>query len=237
VESVGYEPTPNPNGGPPPHLLEEFAILERGYQELQARDGTAESRAFWWKVVAVAGLAISLGIGVWDHLDRRKEVEAFVQNVQVTEEGRVISLGVPQRVLDYTPEDSHWYAMLGQWIQKVRWRGPDPVLARMEWKWAYLHTCGAATKQLRAYEEAEKPFAPSERRVQVSLLGWNKTLVPLSYHILWQEDILDPGQLPKAKRYNAIFTVGRVKLTEQAQLFQNPYGLCTTAYSISQEPN
>jgi VirB8 protein len=45
------------------------------------------------------------------------------------------------------------------------------------------------------------------------------------------------GQMPKTKRYNAIFTVGRVKLTEQAQLFQNPYGLCTTAYSISQEPN
>ena len=59
-------------------------------------------------------------------------MQAFVQNVQVTEEGRVISLGVPQRVLDYTPEDSHWYAMLEQWIQKVRWRGPDPVLAQVE---------------------------------------------------------------------------------------------------------
>ena len=236
MASVDYPPAPNGSGELSPALKEEITVLERAYQELRARDGTAESRAFWWKAVAMTLLVVNLGIGVWDHLDRRTEMEAFIQNVQVTEEGRVISLGVPQRVLDYTPEDSHWYAMLGQWVQKVRWRGPDPTLAKMEWQWAYLHTCGAATKLLREYETAEKPFDPSERRVSVELLGWNKTLVPLSYNIRWQEISVQVGRPIQRRVYNGIFTVGRVHLKEQTHLFMNPYGLCTTAYSISEEP-
>jgi type IV secretory pathway TrbF-like protein len=236
VASVDYSPATNGQSPRSPELLAEFAILEKGYQELRARDGKAESRAFWWKAVALGLLMVNLGVGAWDHLDRRKEIEAFVQNVQVTEEGRVISLGIPQRVLEYTPEDSHWYGMLGQWVQKVRWRGPDPVLAKKDWEWAYLHSCGSATKLLREYERAEKPFEPSERRVSVELLGWNKTLVPLSYHIRWQEISVQPGRPIQRKVYNGIFTVGRVQLKEQNHLFMNPYGLCTTAYSISEEP-
>jgi type IV secretory pathway TrbF-like protein len=232
MAAVDY--APSGNGAAP--VTPEFAELVRSYDILQARDGSAESRAFWWKVMALLLLACLAGEAIWDHLDKRAIVQPFVQPVQVTDDGRVINLGVPQRVLDYTPEDSHWYAMLGQWVQKVRWRGPDPTLAQVEWAWAYLHTCGAATKLLRDTEDREKPFGPSDRRVSIELLGWNKTLVPLSYHIIWRETILQALQSPQQKTYNAIFTVGRVALTKQAHLFQNPYGLCVTAYSISEQP-
>jgi type IV secretory pathway TrbF-like protein len=223
------------NGAVPPAWLAELQFLERAYAELTARDGKAESRAQWWKACALLGLVISLGVGVWDHLDRRTDTQAFVQVVQVTDEGRVLSLGVPQPVLDYSPEDSAWYGMLGEWVTNVRQRGEGEAFTQKNWQWAYVHTCGAATKFLRDTETVEKPFEPSGKRVMVKLLGWNKTLTPLSYHIYWEEDTLQPGQTLSRQRYNGIFTVGRVNVTDQQHKLLNPIGMCITSYSISPE--
>jgi type IV secretory pathway TrbF-like protein len=233
MASVDSDPPPS-NGHPA--VSAEFAELDKAYQILQQRDGSAETRASWWKGVAVAGLVIAFGNGVWDHLDRRRVVEPFVQNVQVTEDGKVLNVGLPQRVLDYTPEDSHIYGMLGQWVTKVRWLGPDPTLAKLQWAWAYLHACGSASQELKAYEAYKQPFDPKGRTVSLELEGWNKTLVPLSYHIHWKERHLSPALPPVEKSFHGIFTVGRVSLTKPEEIYQNPYGMCITAFSISEQP-
>jgi type IV secretory pathway TrbF-like protein len=183
-----------------PALAEEIAAISKAYEELQRRDGTAESRAWWWKIMAfvlAGGLILSTA---WDHLDKRQVPQPFVQTVQVTEDHRVVQMGVPQSVLAYEPEDGQWFKMLAQWVQYVRWRGPDPTLARVQWAWAYLHTCGAATKLLSDYEAREQPFEPQGKTVSVKLLGWNKTLVPLSYHIIWEETILKQGSSRNRRR-------------------------------------
>jgi type IV secretory pathway TrbF-like protein len=219
-----------------PELAAEIAAISQAYEVLNQRDGSAERRAYWWKIIAfvlAGGLMLE---AIWDHLDKREVVRPMVQTVQITEDHRLVQMGVPQDVLEYEPEDGQWFQMLTEWVQYVRWRGPDPTLARVQWAWAYLHTCGAATKLLGEYEAQEQPFDPKGKTVSVKLLGWNKTPAPLAYHILWEETIQERGLQPTRKTYNAMFTVGRKQLKNPTDLAKNFLGLCITAFSMSEQP-
>jgi type IV secretory pathway TrbF-like protein len=220
-----------------PEMAAEIQLVSRAYDELKARDGSAEKRAYQWRQIALVALVALIGTIIWGHVDKRTVIQPMVQTVQVTEDHRLVQMGVPQDVLSYAPEDGQWFQMLAQWVQHVRWRGPDPTLARVQWAWAYLHTCGAATKLLGEYEAQEQPFEPKGKTVSVKLLGWNKTLVPLSYHLLWEETIQERGLQPTRKTYNAIFTVGRKQLKNPDDLAKNFLGLCTTAFSMSEQPS
>ena len=53
-----------------------------------------------------------VGTNVWDHLDRRTKVEAYIQPVQVTEEHRLVTVGMPQEIFQYEPQDGEWRDML-----------------------------------------------------------------------------------------------------------------------------
>jgi hypothetical protein len=77
----------------------ELQALEGAYKIIQARDGTAERRAWHWQMTAMLALLGLIGIGVWDHLDRRGRIEPFVQTVVQQEDGSLVSLGVPQTLL------------------------------------------------------------------------------------------------------------------------------------------
>jgi hypothetical protein len=111
------------------HLRAEIAALEAAYRIIQARDGTAERRAWTWQIFAMIALVGFIGIGVWDHLDRRGRIEPFVQTVVQQDDGSLVSLGVPQTLLAYEPQEAVWLEMVGEWIKRYRWRGKDAVLA------------------------------------------------------------------------------------------------------------
>ena len=51
--------------------------------------------------------------------------------------------------------------MVAQWVRWTRWRGDDERMMRVQWAWAYRHTCGIAHKWLKALEEKEKPLKPA----------------------------------------------------------------------------
>ena len=79
--------------------------MELAYQEIQRRDSQAEQRA-WRKdrLVQRLGLVIVVLVGVLVWLVLAKhQVKAFVQTVQVTDDGTLVQLGVPQHLYDYTP--------------------------------------------------------------------------------------------------------------------------------------
>ena len=79
--------------------------MELAYQEIQRRDSQAEQRA-WRKDTLVQRLGLVIvvlaGVLVWLVLTKA-QVKAFVQTVQVTEEGQLVQLGVPQDLYAYTP--------------------------------------------------------------------------------------------------------------------------------------
>ena len=137
-----------------------LARLELAYQEIQRRDSQAEHRA-WRKdrLVQRLGLVILVLAGalVWLVLTKQ-QVKAFVQTVQVTDEGRLVQLGVPQDLYAYTPPDGVYMEMVAQWVRWTRWRGEDERMTKVQWAWAYRHTCGIAHKWLKALEEKDKPF-------------------------------------------------------------------------------
>ena len=120
--------------------------MELAYQEIQRRDAQAEQRA-WRKdrLVQRLGLVIVVLVGVLVWLVLTKaQVKAFVQTVQVTDEGRLVQLGVPQHLYDYTPPDGVYMEMVAQWVRWTRWRGDDERMMQVQWAVgvsAYLRHC------------------------------------------------------------------------------------------------
>jgi type IV secretory pathway TrbF-like protein len=216
----------------------ELARLEIWYQIISQRDGAAERRVWHWQLVAAALVVIVLSVGIWDHLDPRTEVKAFVQTVQVNEDGKVLHLGVPLDLLDYTPQDAHWLDMLSEWVRRVRWRGSDRVQAEADWNWARAHLCGRQVMNLfDEMEKREKPFTDlGKRLVAVEIKAATATPVPLTYHVFWEETTTD-YTLQRTRKYTGTFSVGRLQPANQAMLMQNRLGLCIKALNMSEQPS
>ena len=212
------------------------ARLELAYQEIQRRDSQAEQRA--WRtdrlvqrlglvILALAGLLVWLVV-------TKQQVKAFVQTVQVTDEGRLVQLGVPQHLYDYTPPDGVYMEMVAQWVRWTRWRGDDARMMRVQWAWAYRHSCGSAHKWLKATEEREKPLKMGSKRVAVDVKSVTKIAAPESYQVLWEEHLTEKNNpTVKTQLWTGTFTVGRLTLTTMDELLDNRLGVCITAYELS----
>jgi type IV secretion system protein TrbF len=212
----------------------EVERLEAAYQIIQQRDGTAERRAFQWKCLACALVAMLLGLGVWDHLDRRESLQGFVQVVQVNDHEEIVKVGVPKDLLSYEPSDAHYLDMLAEWVRKVKWRGSDKVATQFNWNWARAHLCGGPVKRLMdAHERREKPFdAVGKKLTAVEITHATRTPVPQTYHLLWNE-ITSEASVETVHPWMGTFTVGRLKPQSQAVLLMNHLGLCISAFSLS----
>jgi type IV secretory pathway TrbF-like protein len=212
----------------------ELERLEKAYQIIQQRDGTAERRAFHWKLLAYALVAILLGLGIWGHLDRRETLQGFVQVVQVNDQGEVVKVGVPQDLMTYEPSDGQYLDMLGEWVRKVKWRGSDKVATQFNWNWARAHLCGGPVKRLMdAHEKHEKPFDNIGKKLtSIEITHATRTPVPQTYHLLWNE-ITSEASVETVHPWMGTFTVGRLKPQTQAVLLMNHLGLCISAFSLS----
>jgi type IV secretory pathway TrbF-like protein len=215
----------------------ELERLETWYRIISERDGTAERRVWHWQLVCAALLVTVLAVGVWDHLRPREAVRAFVQVVQVNEDGRVVHLGLPQDLLTYQPQDAQWLDMLSEWVRRVRWRGSDPVMAQANWNWARAHLCGGPVKELvDELEKREKPFTElGKRLVAVEIKAATATPAPSTYHVFWEETSTE-ATIQRVKKYTGTFTVGRMQPATPAVLMQNRLGLCITAFNMSEQP-
>src|SRR6266511_3159041 len=216
----------------------ELAQIQAAYNVIQQRDGTAERRAYHWQLAAYGalGIAVVLGLIALIVVIRRTDVKAFVQTVQVDDAGRVIQLGLPQDLLSYEPQEGQWRDMLAQWVRIVRWRGTDAVLAKAEWRWVYIHTCGLARRALEGYEAQEKPFVVGKKLVSVDLKSVTKTPSPLSFQVLWSETTTEGALPPKTQQWTGTFTVQRYRPKKPAELLQNTLGLCVNAFDITMHP-
>ena len=227
--------TPTTEAAPSPEMQ---AILA-GYAEAARRDTLVEIEKWHWKLGAFLGWSVAgllILVVVWLLLTRR-EVDAFVQVVQVDQAGKVVPLGVPVDLLQYDPDDGLWLDMIGQWIRAVRWRGIDPHLAQEEWRWAYLHTCGEARRVLQHLEDKDKPLTLGKCQVSVVLTSITKTPAPKSYHALWEEWVTENNQPPVTQRWAGTFTTGRLRPKDQAAALQNRLGLCIAAFDLSVQPD
>jgi type IV secretory pathway TrbF-like protein len=210
--------------------------MELAYQEIQRRDSQAEHRA-WRKDTLVQRLGLVIlvlvGVLVWLAIDRQY-VKAFVQVVQVTEDQKIVQLGVPHNLYDYTPPDGAYMQMVAQWVRWTRWRGEDERMMREQWAWAYRHTCNPAHKWLKAVEDKEKPFKLGGKRVALEIKSVTKIPAPESYQVLWEESVTEKQQpTVKTQMWTGTFTVGRITLKSMDDMLDNRLGICITAFELS----
>lgn len=223
-----------------PPMLE--AVMEQTRQQLHARDLSEQQHTWYWHrfalwVSGLLGLAV-LAI-VWLAW-QRSHVQAFVQVVQETEDGRLVQIGVPKRLLDYTPAEGAWQDMLAEWLRRVYWRGEDTAKAdKVDWRWAELHTCPSARPFLVALKEQRQPGKKTATRAQITIKSITKTPTPQSYQVLWEE-ILSGPEAPRGKTVlrTTTFTVGRINVTTLHEAEDNRLGLCVASFDTSaQTPN
>jgi type IV secretory pathway TrbF-like protein len=224
-------------GEGPLSLQAELQQLEAAYHAIRQRDGTAERRAWHWQLTALLAITGLIGLGVWDHLDKRTVPQAFVQTVVQQEDGSLVSQGIPQALLAYEPPEGIWLEMVGEWIRRHRWRGKDAVLAQADMAWVQYHTCGPEARRLISDEQKDfQPELVGKTLVMVALKSVTRTVSPLSYQVLWQETTVPKHLPPDTTTYTATLTTGRIYPASQDMLLQNRLGLCVTAYDISPQP-
>ena len=216
----------------------EIERVKRVYHEIERRDGAANwHAALWFRFACLLAvvLIVCMSAIVYFAMQASK-VQAFVQPVQVTEEGKMVLVGLPKDLLDYQPEDSQVMDMLAQWVTKRRWRGDEEGYKRTrnDWAWLYHHSCGYGSKLLAHDEVTEQPFKPSRVKTSIEVKSITKTATPESYQVVWHEVTVDKlASSLKEQDYIGTFTVGRVRPKTLAEAMDNRLGMCTTGYDLA----
>lgn len=227
----------NGSAGPADERSLEIQALEAAYRIIQQRDGTAERRAWHWQLLALLAVLGLMGLGIYDHVDKRAIPQPFVQVVVQQDDGTLVSQGVPVDLLAYEPQEGVWLELAGEWIRRYRWRGKDAVLAQADMAWVQYHTCGMEARRLLNEEQRTwKAEDVGKTLVMVELKSVTKTPSPLSYQVLWKETTVPKALPPQEKLYTATLTTGRTVPASQEMLMQNRLGTCVTAWNISEQP-
>jgi type IV secretory pathway TrbF-like protein len=220
-------------GKTPAELLTIIERANAGFAETQRRDGNAVWHAWSWMrafYVALALWVVTALVGLWLYAHAR-DVDPWVQTVVYSQDGQFVSVGIPVKLLEYTPEEGQWVDMLEEWVHKRYWRTEEVsgVRARADWDWLARHTCGAASKQLEDDERREQPFVASKRVTSVKVRSTTKTSTPQTFDVLWDETTVAEGRKEKAS-HTTTFQVGRFKPKTKDDLAGNRLALCVTSY-------
>jgi len=216
----------------------EVERIKQVYHEIERRDGAANwHAALWFRFACLLAVVLIVCISAIVYFAMQaSKVQAFVQPVQITEEGQMVIVGIPLDLLEYRPADSAYMDMLAQWVTTRRWQGDDEAMKRTrnDWAWLYRHTCGAASKFLEGEEVHEQPFKPSPKRSSIDIKSITKTDTPQSYLVFWHEVSSDiVASTLKEQDYIGTFTVGRLKPKTLAEALDNRLGICVNGFSIA----
>ncbi len=228
------------------------------YREIERRDGAANwHAALWFRFACLLAVVLIVAISAIVYFAMQAStVQAFVQPVQITEDGKMVLVGLPKDLLDYQPEDSQVMDMLAQWVTKRRWRGDEEGYKRTrnDWAWLYRHSCGYGSKllahdevteqyrhscgygsKLLAHDEVtEQPFKPSKIRASIEIKSITKTATPESYQVVWHEVTVDKlASTLKEQDYIGTFTVGRVRPKNLSEAIDNRLGMCVNGVDLA----
>lgn len=217
---------------------EQYRIEQARAERARQRDDEKWQTWRWYRMAMclLVTWLITLGIVVWQGMTHR-DVQAFVQVVHI-EEGRIVQLGVPEKLLAYEPPESVYMDMLAQWVRAVQWRSHDSTVTKEQWAWAYRHTCGAAQQMLATKEERDKPFAGDSVIASVEIKSVTKTPAPQSYQVLYTERRIEKN-MPSVREstWTGTFTVGRYHPRAMSDILVNRLGVCVTAFDFSEQPS
>jgi type IV secretory pathway TrbF-like protein len=216
----------------------EVERIQHVYREIERRDGAAQwHAALWFRFACLLAVVLIVAISAVVYFAMQaSRVRAFVQPVQITEEGKMVLVGMPKDLLDYQPEDSQVMDMLAQYVTKRRWKGDEEGYKRTrnDWSWLYRHSCGYGSKLLANDELKEQPFKPSKLRASIEIKSITKTATPESWQVVWHEVTVDKlASTLKEQDYIGTFTVGRVRPKNLSEAIDNRLGMCVNGYDLA----
>ena len=216
----------------------EVERIQHVYREIERRDGAAQwHAALWFRFACLLAVVLIVAISAVVYFAMQaSKVQAFVQPVQITEDGKMVLVGLPKDLLDYQPDDSQVMDMLAQWVTKRRWRGDEEGYKRTrnDWAWLYRHSCGYGSKLLAHDELTEQPFKPSKARASIEVKSITKMATPESYQVVWHEVTVDKlASTLKEQDYIGTFTVGRVRPKNLSEAMDNRLGMCVNGYDLA----
>jgi type IV secretory pathway TrbF-like protein len=216
----------------------EVERINHVYREIERRDGAAQwHAALWFRFACLLAIVLIVAITAIVYFAMQaSRVQAFVQPVQITEDGKMVLIGIPKDLLDYQPEDSQVMDMLAQWVTKRRWRGDEEGYKRTrnDWAWLYRHSCGYGSKLLANDEIKEQPFKPSKVKASIDIKSITKTATPESWQVVWHEVTVDKlASTLREQDYIGTFTVGRVRPKTIAEAIDNRLGMCVNGFDLA----
>jgi type IV secretory pathway TrbF-like protein len=216
----------------------EIERVRRVYLEIERRDGAANwHAALWFRFACLLAVVLIVCISAVVYFAMQaSKIAVFVQPVQVTEDGKMVLVGIPVDLLSYEPSNGQEMDMLASWVTNSRWRSGDQVLERSMWAWLYSHTCGEASKFLARDETETQPFKVSKARSSIDIKSITKTDTPKSYQVLWHEVTLDSGGSAMIQYdYTGTFTLARKRPKTLDEAKDNHLGICVNGYSLSRK--
>lgn len=220
-------------------LMREQGLLAQGRTNVVAQHAQATQRWAYFLGGLATVFALVIAWLVW----QQRDVQPMIQAVQLTEEGRLIQVGQPVKVLEFTPEEGQWAEMLGEWLRREFWRGKDVNKEeRLDRRWVDLHTCPSArgklapVRKLRDDEKKERGYEDTTVAVDIDTV--TSTPTPASFQVLWAKVIKSP-EFPQGKSFGftTTFTVDRVRFTRRADVQENFLGLCVASFSTEPRKN
>jgi type IV secretory pathway TrbF-like protein len=216
----------------------EVERINHVYREIERRDGAAQwHAALWFRFACLLAVVLIVAITAIVYFAMQaSRVQVFVQPVQITEDGKMVLIGIPKDLLDYQPEESQVMDMLAQWVTKRRWRGDEEGFKRTrnDWAWLYRHSCGYGSKLLANDEIKEQPFKPSKVKASIEIKSITKTATPESWQVVWHEVTVDKlASTLREQDYIGTFTIGRVRPKTIAEAIDNRLGMCVNGFDLA----
>lgn len=205
---------------------------QRAGQVWDERIGSARAQARNWRLMALGGLALTVGLSaalVWQSMQSR--VTPYV--VAVDELGQAQAVAPADAAYQPTDPQIAWF--LSRFITDIRSRSLDPVLMRANWLQAYDFVSRRGALFVNEYARSANPFeALGDRTTSVQVTSVVRAS-DTSFQVKWTESTFDRGSLSGTSRWTAILTVAIRPPHSADVLRKNPLGLYVDAVDWSRE--
>jgi type IV secretion system protein VirB5 len=205
---------------------------QRAGQVWDERIGSAVAQARNWRLMAVGGLALTIGLSgalVWQSMQSR--VTPYVVAVDRLGQAQAVS----PAIADYQPTDPEIAWFLSRFITDIRSRSLDPVLMRANWLHAYDFVSRRGALFVSEYARSADPFlAVGDKTTSVQVTSVVRAS-DTSFQVKWTEAAYERGSLAGSSRWTAILTVSVHPPRSADSLRKNPLGLYVEAVDWSRE--
>lgn len=201
-------------------------------REWDERYGDALSRAYSWRIVALAACGVAaLAVAGVGYIGAQSKIQPFV--VAIDTLGNPIAIGKPTTGGEVS--ERIIISQVANWIWNARTVLADPDAQKILLDNVYSFSNGDTAAYLNSYYKQHSPFSDDGTVTRVNVTS----VLPVSqntYQITWAENTQQPGKPEITKNWKAEVTVGiNSKITENPKIMiSNPLGIYIKSLSWTQ---